>query len=431
MSRLWNLALSPWVILASLVGGGYLGTVAPGPARDIAFVGQVYLELMQMVVLPFMLSAVMLSVQRLMQEGGAGRLLGRLVLVFVGCSALVALVGAAALLTLRPGTDLPPQTLASFGVMVGGDLEAIDTRMELRGQDVQPAAHHADLGSVLLRLVPSNIFAALTADDTLQVLVFSLLFGLALGGVSARAAEGLDRTLDAVAQGCQRLMRWLNLLLPPVLFCTSAGQVAKTGLEPLLVMSEFVAALAAASAAILAVALLVVWRRCGLALGATVAALRGPFALAIATRNSAVCMPIMIESLTGRLGLARTDVELLVPLSVSLLRLGPVVYYVAATLFVAQLYGLDPTPGDVLLVLAASVLAGLASAGMTGLAIVSLTGMTCGYLGLPFEAAFVLFLAIDPVCDILRTLVIVIGDTAAVTLICPRTPREETLTCAA
>jgi Na+/H+-dicarboxylate symporter len=57
---------------------------------------------------------------------------------------------------------------------------------------------------------------------------------------------------------------------------------------------------------------------------------------------------------------------------------------------------------------------------MTGLVTVSLIGMTCVYLSLPFEAAFILFLAVDPLCDMLRTLILVIGNTATVTVICPR-----------
>jgi Na+/H+-dicarboxylate symporter len=99
---------------------------------------------------------------------------------------------------------------------------------------------------------------------------------------------------------------------------------------------------------------------------------------------------------------------------------GPVIYYVAATMFIAQLYGKTLGPAELAIVLSASILAGFASAGMTGLLTVSLVGLTCGYLGLPFEAVFILFLAVDPLCDMLRTLVLVIGNNAAVTLICPR-----------
>ncbi len=128
----------------------------------------------------------------------------------------------------------------------------------------------------------------------------------------------------------------------------------------------------------------------------------------------------MIESLADRLGFARSRVELMVPLSVSLLRIGPVIYYVAATVFIAQLYGKPLGITELAVILSASILAGFASAGMTGLLTVSLVGLTCSYLGLPFEAAFILFLAVDPICDMLRTLVLVIGNNAAVSLICPR-----------
>jgi Na+/H+-dicarboxylate symporter len=205
-----------------------------------------------------------------------------------------------------------------------------------------------------------------------------------------------------------------------VLFCMSAAQLGKTGMEPLQAMLQFVVAFFVASMLIMALSVFIIWRRSNRSMSDVLNALREPFALALATRSSATCMPVMIEALADRLGFARARVELLVPLSVSLLRVGPVVFYVCATLFIAQLYGRSLTASDVFLVMATSVLAGFASAGMTGLVTVSLVGMTCAYLGLPFEAAFILFLAVDPICDMLRTLVLVIGNTAAVTLITPK-----------
>lgn len=200
----------------------------------------------------------------------------------------------------------------------------------------------------------------------------------------------------------------------------SAAQMAKTGLGPLQAMAQFVLAFFVASLLALAIATIILWKRSNSTLRQTLNALRGPFALALATRSSATCMPIMIESLADRLGFARSRVELMVPLSVSLLRIGPVIYYVAATVFVAQLYGKPLGITELAVILSASILAGFASAGMTGLLTVSLVGLTCSYLGLPFEAAFILFLAVDPICDMLRTLVLVIGNNAAVSLICPR-----------
>ena len=99
------------------------------------------------------------------------------------------------------------------------------------------------------------------------------------------------------------------------------------------------------------------------------------------------------------------------------------VYYASATLFVAQLYERSLGPGELCVVLVASVLAGFASTGTSGVVTVSLAGMVCAALHLPFEAALVLFAAIDPFCEIFRTLLLVIGNSAVVSAICARPPR--------
>ena len=416
--KLYALALNPWVVIGSLAAGFTVGMMAPAFAIKLGFIGDVYVDLLKMITLPFMVSAVIFSLQRLFREGGTGKLLGRVVVVFLAFSAVVAILGALTLLIMRPGENLSPQTMQTFGQIVGNDLNSSDTVMALKGVDtVQKTVGFSE---VLLSLVPTNIFSALASGDTLKALVFAMLFGLAVGHVPSRISDGLTHSLETIYHSCQTLVRWLNYPLPLVLFCMSAAQLGKTGMEPLQAMIQFVVAFFVASLVILVLAAVIIWQRSNNSFGQTLNALRGPFALALATRSSATCMPIMIESLADRLGFARSRVELLVPLAVSLLRTGPVVYYVCATLFIAQLYGRALSPTDVAVVMAASILAGFASAGMTGLVTVSLVGMTCTYLGLPFEAAFILFLAVDPICDMLRTLVLVIGNTAAVSLICPK-----------
>lgn len=418
LKKLYAWVLNPWVVLASLSSGFLMGMYEPDVALKLGFVGSIYVDLLKMIALPFMVSAVIFSMQRLFREGGAGSLMTRVGVVFFTFSVGVALLGALTLLIMQPGANLSTETMQTFGSIVGGDLTASDTVINLNGVDAPVLT--LSFSDVLLGLVPSNIFASLANGETLKTLVFALLFGFAVGQVPARISDGLTQALETVYHSCQSLMRWLNYPLPIILFCMSAAQIAKTGVGPLFAMAQFVFAFFIASLLVLALATLIIWKRSNATLGETLNAQKGPFALALATRNSAICMPMMIESLVDRLGFARSRVELMVPLSVTLLRIGPVVYYVAATLFIAQLYGKSLGLAELSIVMAASILAGFASAGMTGLLTVSLVGLTCNYLGLPFEAAFILFLAVDPICDMLRTLVLVIGNNAAVSLICPR-----------
>jgi Na+/H+-dicarboxylate symporter len=416
--KLYAIVLNPWIVLSSLILGGAFGLFVPAIALRLSTFGDVYVDLLKMTTLPFMISAVIFSLQRLLRVGGTGRLLARVAAVFLGASLVVAVVGALVLMLMRPGQGLSHETMQTFGRIVGGNLGSTDTEMDLYGVDAVIAA--PGFSDILLSLIPTNIFAALAGGEALKALVFALLFGLAVGYVPSRISDGLTQALETVYHACQKLMHWLSYPLPLILFCMSASQIAKTGFGPLHAMVQFVGAFSLASLVLLSLAVVVIWKRSSQSAGATLNALRGPFALALATRNSAACMPMMIESLVEKMGFARARVELLVPLAVSLLRIGPVVYYVCATLFIAQLYGHHLGLVEIATVVFASILAGFASAGMTGLVTVSLISMTCAYLRLPFEAAFVLFLAVDPICDVLRTLVLVIGNTAAVAIICPR-----------
>jgi Na+/H+-dicarboxylate symporter len=417
-SKIYALAVNPWAVIGSLAIGGAFGLLLPELSQKFSIVGDIYVNLLKMTTLPFMVSAVIFSLQRLFRDGGTSRLLLRVVTVFIGASVTVAVVGAIVLLVMRPGMNLSTATMHTFGLMVGNDTTSNETVMNLYGTDA--AAKGVSLYDVLTSLVPTNIFAALANGDALKALVFALLFGLAVGRVPERISVGLSQALETVYHACQKLMHWLSYPLPLILFCMSAAQLGKSGVGPLHAMLQFVIAFFVVSAVLVALAAVVIWKRSSHSLGKTLDALRAPFALALATRNSAACMPSMIETLVDGLGFARARVELMVPLTVSLLRVGPMVYYVCATLFIAQLYGHPLGVVEVSTVLLASVLAGFASAGMTGLVTVSLVGMTCVYLSLPFEAAFILFLAVDPLCDMLRTLILVIGNTAAVTVICPR-----------
>ena len=417
--QLYAFAVNPWVVIGSLALGSAFGLLMPALAQRLDVIGDLYVNLLKMTTLPFMVSAVIFSLQRLFRDGGTSRLLLRVVVVILGASATVAVIGAIVLMTMRPGANISTATMHTFGAMVGSDdTGSNETVMSLYGTDTVPKT--VGLTDMLKSLVPSNIFAALASGDALKALVFALLFGLAVGRVPERISVGLSQALETVYHACQKLMHWLSYPLPLILFCMSAAQLGKSGVGPLHAMLQFVIAFFVVAVLLLVLAATIIWKRSANSLGSTLDALRAPFALALATRNSAACMPSMIESLVDRLGFARSRVELMVPLTVSLLRVGPMVYYVCATLFIAQLYGRHLGVVEVSTVLLASVLAGFASAGMTGLVTVSLIGMTCVYLSLPFEAAFILFLAVDPLCDMLRTLILVIGNTAAVSIICPR-----------
>jgi Na+/H+-dicarboxylate symporter len=275
------------------------------------------------------------------------------------------------------------------------------------------------LKQVMSSLIPSNIFASLANGETLKALVFALLFGLAASRVPARISDGLNQALETIYGACQTLTRWINLPVPLVLICLSASQIATSGRTSILAMGNFVLSFCAITLALLAICLLIIRFRSKLPMGEVISGLKQPFALAVATNNIATCMPAMIDGMASGLHFMRNRVELLVPLGASLMRPGAVTYFVCATLFIADLYGRSISMGELGLLVVIASMAGFASSGMTGVVTVSLVGTICVYLGLPFEAVFILFVAVDPICTIFRTTLNVIGSCAAISVICP------------
>ncbi|MCU6499863.1 dicarboxylate/amino acid:cation symporter [Rugamonas sp. A1-17] len=416
MQRFQHWALNPWTVVGCVLAGGLLGWASPRLARHLGVVGVVYVDLLKMIVLPFMISAVIFSLQNLYRDGGAARIFKRVVVVFVSFSLIVAVLATVSSLLVRPGGNLPAETRAALGKIVSADGESSNTEMAMRAEEVPP--HHTELKDVLQSLIPQNIFASLANGETLKALVFALLFGFAAGQVPSRISGGLHQALETIYHACQTLTRWVNLPVPFVLVCMAASQVAQTGLQPIAAMAGFVILFLLVCGVLMAMAMALISRRAGVSYGAVMEAMREPFALGVATNNSATCMPAMVSGLVDQLQFARARVELLVPLSISLLRVGAVAYFVCSTLFIAALYGRSMSALDLGVLVLVSVLSGFASAGMAGVVTVSLVGTICSYLTLPFEAAFILLVTVDPICAMARTAVTVIGSCAAVASIC-------------
>jgi Na+/H+-dicarboxylate symporter len=418
LQRYKRVSMHPLTVIACVILGVMLGLAAPIFSKRLDVVGVIYIDLLKMIVLPFMVSAVIFSLQNLFHEGGAAKILGRVALVFSFSALVVALFSGGAYLAVSPGDNLADDTKAALGEIIGSDAQRSNIDMYLRKADETPP--EPTFVDVLSALIPSNIFSSLANGDTLKALVFALLFGLAVGQVPSSVSRGLNQTLETVYKACQTLTHWVNLPLPFVLVCLSASQIAETGLGPLQAMAGFVSTFLLICAGLLALAVFAISRRSGTSFTMALQAMREPFAIGIATNNAATCMPAMIEAMADLLGYVRARVELVVPLAVSLLRVGAVAYFVCATLFVADLYGRTLGVVDVSLVIVIAVLAGFASSGMAGIVTVALVGTICKYLNLPFEAAFILFVAVDPICAMGRTALTVITGCAAVAAICPK-----------
>ena len=403
---------SPWAILFSVVLSVYVGTTHPAIAVLLAPIGDLYLGLLKMCVLPILLAAITTSLGRLMASSNAAQYVKRILVIFPLGLLATSLVAVIVATLLGPGRNLSTETLSSLGLLVNNS--GIDVEMALSGPI--PEETSVGLSAFLLNSVPDNIFSALSQGETLKVLVFSIVVGISLGLVRDRTEPSNPSNsitapcfdlLEAIYRTFNQLIHWLTAVLPISLFSLLAYQLSQQGLDVMLSMIDFIVATAITFLIVYLLSTLVVWQKSGTSLLKVLSALREPTILALATSSSLSCLPSSIEQLSDALHFNRQTVNLVTPLSITICRFGSVIYFALGSLFVMQLYDKPLSIGSVAIVIIGSIFAGMATSGVTGILTLTMLGIVLEPLQLPLEAVLVLFVAIDPIVDPLRTLGIV------------------------
>lgn len=408
---------SPWLILGSVIASLVFGWASPEWALSLQPLGDIYLSMLKMVVLPFLLSAIIGSIAKLMQSDAARQYMGRIALVYTVGLILTACLGLTLALILKPGSLTTGESRSTLGEVVRSSKSTVAANIEISLSETPDLTDKKISGiEAAVKYIPSNIFEALTLGDTLKVLIFSVIFGVAAGS-TARAKEDFASGLDFVYRTCQTLMRWFTYPLPFAVFVIVSSEVAQSGVDYLLAMQDFVITQITASVVLFMAATLIISRKLKIGFGSVLRGLSEPALLAVTTRSSVTCIPSAIDALNRNLKTPLIGTELVMPLGVTLFRFGPVFYFAICTIFVAQMYGSNLEVADYVFIVFASVLAAFASTGTTSILTISLVSLVCVPLRLPFEAALALFIAADPFVDPFRTLGIVYGNCAASVLV--------------
>jgi proton glutamate symport protein len=237
--------------------------------------------------------------------------------------------------------------------------------------------------------------------------------------VPDRISDSFGHCLETIYRTCMILSGWFARFLPVLTFAMVAQHAADVGKDTLLLMVNFLIVMAIAAVLTMGLSLTAIAFRSGKPFRLVIRRGQEIAGMSLSTNSSTACIPVVIDSLI-KLGFRRDVMELIVPLSTALVRAGPIVCYVAAPLFIAQLYGRALGPSELVFLFASAALLGSTTAGMSGVLVLTQIGIICKGLNLPFEAAFVLFASVDSFTDTLRTLMLVFGAAGAAAMITPR-----------
>lgn len=392
--------LTTWIGIALVLGvivGYACNTMAPNPAaaKEIAgyfgILTDVFLRMIKMIIAPLVFATLVAGLANMGDSKTVGRIGGKALGWFVGASFCSLLLGLVFANLLQPGTGLSvplPETAAGLNLKTSA----------------------LNLKDFITHVFPKNIFEAMAANEILQILVFAVFFGLALGHLHNQTARSLVCTMEEVVHVMLKVTDYVMRFAPVGVFGAVAGIITTQGLGMLLVFGKLLLSFYAALAALWVVLITAGYFVLGKDVFRLLKLVRSPMLLGFSTASSESAYPKLMEQLE-KFGIKNRVIGFVLPLGYSFNLDGSMIYTTFAALFVAQAYGIEmslSTQITMLLVLMVS------SKGIAGVPRASLVVVAAvlPMFNLP-EAGLLLVLGIDHFLDMGRTVTNVLGNAIA------------------
>jgi Na+/H+-dicarboxylate symporter len=386
-----------------LVAGVVVGVLFGPKAALLEPLGTLFIKAIRMVVVPLIGSTLIMAIAGLPGSAALGRMGLRAFGFFLTSLFLALSIGIAFGLAFEPGSGLSSETRASL--LEGQDLPSID-----------PGAARSSLVDTLLAVVPDNPLRAAVEGNVLQVLLASILLGLAASTLPESKRRPLVDFATSVAEALFVVTRWILYLAPFGVFGIMAAVVGRSGLSVLWILGAYVlvvlGALATQIGLVYGSVLLVVARG---RIRRFIEAARPPYLVAFATCSTAAALPLSLKSMQTEMGIAPRVASFVLPLGAAIGRDGSAIYQAVTVLFVAQVYGVELGFSSLLTLVVTAMLAALAVASIPAAGFVNLA-ILLSALGLPLEGAALVF-GVERPLDMFRSSTNLLGQLANATFV--------------
>ena len=409
-------------ILLGLVAGAIAGLTANVYWRDSAGllwvvdniaapVGQIFLRMLFMVVVPLVFTSLALGVAAIGDLSRVGRIGAKTLLFFVGTTALAATMGLVLVNIIEPGNAIDPQVRTQLMATYASDAADRAETAATNGFGIQ----------TFINIVPRNPLQAAAAGDMLGLIFFTLVFGIALTRIPPDRAAPVLAFLGGVSEAVMVMIGFAMRLAPVGVAALVFGVAARFGLEIFQALGWYVLTVLGGLAlhqfgviGVLARLLAdvhprVFFRRC-----------RGLMVTAFSTSSSNATLPTTIRTAQEQFGVPKEIAGFVLPLGATMNMNGTALFEGMTVLFLAQVFGIELSLTMQLVVVAMSVITAIGTAGVPGGSIPLLV-MVLGMVGIPPEA-IALVLGVDRLLDMARTVPNVTGDLLT-SLVIARTER--------
>ena len=400
-------------ILIGLIAGIVVGTVANWAdivwlqdlLQSIEPIGTVFIRLIMMIVIPLVVASLILGTASLGDLRKLGRLGGKTVMIYLFTTAVAVSIGLLLSNIVRPGSRIDPTTRDTISAAWSEDAAG---RMTL-------AAEKPTVIETLVNMVPNNPFQSAANGDLLPLIIFSIIFGAAISVIARERRDMVLTFFNGVNDAVMVMIDWIMKLAPYAVFALIAAVISRFGMDVLQSLAIYAGVVVT-----------------GLTLHTigtygTMVAVLGRFnpieffrrirevpLIAFSTSSSNATLPVTMETAEEELGVSKGISSFVLPLGATINMDGTALYQGVATVFIAQVYGVDLSFTQLLTIVLTATLASIGTAGVPSAGIVMLI-LVLQSVGMAGQAAagIALILGVDRILDMLRTVTNVIGDLSA------------------
>src|SRR5438094_6694003 len=392
--RTWMPSLTAQIFIG-LVAGILVGYAWPGVGVGVKPLADVFLRMIRVIIAPLLFSTLVVGIAGTGDLKAMGRIGLKAIVYFELATTIALFLGLFLVNTFKPG--------AGIAIPIGSDTKALAAM-------AQNQQHAWD---IFLHLFPTSVVDAMARGDILQLVVFSTFFGIAVAAIGKKGQPVLD-VLDATAQAMFRFTGYVMAFAPIGVFAAIAATVGGKGLAILFTLGKLIALMYLGLAIFVLIVLGGVSYLIRVPFLTFVKAIREPFLIAFTTASSEAALPQSLEVME-RFGVPKNIVGFVLPTGYSFNLDGSTLYLSLASVFVAQIAGVQMTIGQQLVMMLTLMLTSKGVAGVPRAALVVLAA-TLSQFGLPLEGAAIL-LGIDQIMDMGRTAVNVMGNCIATAVV--------------
>ncbi|MHB8755280.1 MAG: dicarboxylate/amino acid:cation symporter [Candidatus Acidiferrales bacterium] len=385
-------SLTLW-ILVGLLAGAEFGHDAPATAVKFQILGAIFLRLIKVIIAPLLFGTLVVGIAGHAELKKVGRMAIKALVFFEIVSTIAMIIGLIAINVSRAGVGVNlPRTAA---------------------EQAAPAATQS-ASQMILNVFPENIAKSVAEGQILQIVVFSMLFGIALALVKEPKRRPMVSFVESLSETMFKFTNLVMYFAPAGVFGAIAYTIAHLGLGVMLPLLKLLATLYVALVVFVLLILLPIALLARIPLRQFLRAVAEPATIAFGTSSSEAALPSAMEQMEA-IGVPRAIVAFVMPTGYSFNLTGSSLYLSLAVIFMAQASGIHLTIGQESVMMLTLMLSSKGLAGVPRAAFVIILGAAASF-HLPMESIYLL-LAVDPLMDMVRTTVNVVGNCLATAVV--------------